>query len=190
MSQQTILEVEGVGAVRVVRSTRARRISIAVKLSGEVRLSHPWICPREQAIEFLLSRREWISGVRLRLKQRAEESPAPQFDKAQIEQMRRMAIEDLPPRIARLSHDTGMEYNRLSIRLTRSKWGSCSSRNDISLSLFLMILPEHLRDFVILHELCHTKHHNHSPRFHTLLDSLVGGRERELNRELRGYRIR
>lgn len=51
-----------------------------------------------------------------------------------------------------------------------------------------MLLPEHLRDFIILHELCHTRHHNHSPQFHALLDSLVGGRERLLNRELKQYR--
>jgi predicted metal-dependent hydrolase len=52
-----------------------------------------------------------------------------------------------------------------------------------------MTLPEHLRDFVILHELCHTRHHNHSEAFHALLDRCVGGRERELNSELRKWTI-
>ena len=76
----------------------------------------------------------------------------------------------------------------VTIRATRSKWGSCNGRNDLSLSLYLMTLPEHLRDFVILHELCHTVHHDHSPRFHALLDRLVGGKEKLLNKELRSYR--
>ncbi len=190
MSNAERVTIEGIGEVRILRSTRARRISIAVKPSGEVRLSHPWLCPRGQAVEFLLSRKEWISATRARLKERAEASPAPTFDKAQIEELRRQAIEDLPVRMARLSEATGLTFNRLTIRATRSKWGSCSSRNDISLSLFLMILPEHLRDYVIVHELCHTHHHNHSPQFHSLVDSLVGGRERELNRELKKYHIR
>ena len=54
----------------------------------------------------------------------------------------------------------------------------------------MMLLPPHLRDYVIIHELCHTVHHNHSPRFHALVDRLTGGRERELDKELKGYRIR
>ena len=62
----------------------------------------------------------------------------------------------------------GLKYAKLTIRASRTKWGSCSGRNTISLSLFLMTLPEHLRDYVIVHELCHTVHHNHSPRFHAL----------------------
>ena len=115
-------------------------------------------------------------------------SPAEQ--KAHVEELRRAAKADLPGRIARLSEATGLKYEKLSIRASRTKWGSCSGRNHISLSLFLMALPEHLRDYVIIHELCHTVHHNHSPRFHALVDRLVGGREKALNRELRAFTIR
>mgnify|MGYP003593610842 CR=1 FL=1 len=67
---------------------------------------------------------------------------------------------------------------------------SCTGTNNISLSLFLMTLPEHLRDFVIVHELCHTVHHDHSPKFHALVDRLVGGNEKALNRELKAFSIR
>jgi predicted metal-dependent hydrolase len=52
-----------------------------------------------------------------------------------------------------------------------------------------MLLPDELREFIILHELCHTRHHNHSKAFHTLLDTLVGGKEKALNRELKAYHI-
>jgi predicted metal-dependent hydrolase len=52
-----------------------------------------------------------------------------------------------------------------------------------------MLLPEHLREFILLHELCHTRHHNHSAAFHALLNSLVEGRESVLNAELRKYKI-
>ena len=90
----------------------------------------------------------------------------------------------------RLSQLTGLKYAKLTIRASRTKWGSCSGRNTISLSLFLMTLPEHLRDYVIVHELCHTVHHNHSPRFHALVDRMVGGNEKALNRELRAFAIR
>jgi predicted metal-dependent hydrolase len=52
-----------------------------------------------------------------------------------------------------------------------------------------MLLPPHLREFILLHELCHTLHHNHSAAFHTLLNTLVEGNERLYNRELKGYKI-
>ena len=60
--------------------------------------------------------------------------------------------------------------------------------NNLSLSLFLMTLPTHLQEFVVLHELCHTVHHNHSAEFHALLNKVTGGREAELNRQLKSIR--
>ncbi|HBX90866.1 MAG TPA: metal-dependent hydrolase, partial [Alistipes sp.] len=114
----------------------------------------------------------------------------PEEELRQREELRRAAKEDLPARIARIAAATGLRYERMTVRAARTKWGSCSGRNTISLSLYLMTLPEHLRDYVILHELCHTVHHDHSPRFHALVDRLTGGRERELAAELRRYSIR
>ena len=114
----------------------------------------------------------------------------PAEEKARIEELRRAARADLPDRIGRISRITGLKYNKLTIRASRTKWGSCTGTNNISLSLFLMVLPEHLRDFVIVHELCHTVHHDHSPKFHALVDRLVGGNEKALNRELKAFSIR
>ena len=107
---------------------------------------------------------------------------------AVIRALKRAAESYLPPLLATWAERFRLTYNKVRITGARSRWGSCSGQNNISLSLFLMLLPEHLRDFIILHELCHTRHHNHSPQFHALLDSLVGGRERLLNRELKQYR--
>ena len=176
-----------------VCSPRARRITLSVRASGEVRLTYPRFASREQALAFYEAKRAWVERALQRVRERQQAMPpaaSEEEQRAEIERLRRLAKEDLPPRIARLSQQTGLRYTKLSIRAARTKWGSCSSRNAISLSLFLMQLPEALRDFVILHELCHTVHHNHSPRFHDLLDRLVGGREKELNRALRGFRIR
>ena len=69
-----------------------------------------------------------------------------------------------------------------------SNWGSCSELGNINLNLNLMRLPEHLRDYVMLHELCHLRHLDHGPEFHALLESLCPG-HRALNRELRSYKL-
>ena len=182
--------IDGIGEVRAVQSARARRISLSVNAAGGVRLTYPRGVSRERAMSFLDSRREWIAAAKARLAERAAAQPKVEFTPEQIAAMRRAALADLPQRAAAISARTGLKYNRLTIRAARSKWGSCSARNDISLSLYMMILPEHLRDYVIIHELCHTVHHNHSARFHALVDSLVGGREREFDRELKNFRTR
>lgn len=181
-----------VGEILLSPSSRARRVSINVRVSGEVRLSYPARMPAKRALGFLDEKCDWILAARERMARRRAMLPPqlpPEEQKARIEELRRAAREDLPERIARLSAATGLRYEKLSIRASRTKWGSCSGQNHISLSLYLMTLPEVLRDFVILHELCHTVHHNHSPRFHALLDRLTGGREKELSRELRRYTI-
>ena len=110
--------------------------------------------------------------------------------RAIIETLRAEAKEYLPGRVTELSERTGLKCRSVTVRATVSKWGSCSARNDLSLSIYLMLLPDELIDFVILHELCHTVYHNHSDRFHALLDSIVAGREKELSRALRKYRAR
>lgn len=181
------------GAVTLARSAQARRIAIRVRPSGEVRVSFPRGVSRQRALAFLDEKADWVETVRVRLAARwAALPPAlpPDEEKARIEELRRAAKADLPARIERLARQTGLKYEKLTIRAARTKWGSCSGRGRISLSLFLMTLPEHLRDFVIVHELCHTVHPDHSPRFHALVDRLVGGHEKALIRELRAFSIR
>lgn len=177
------------GEITLSQTPRARRITLSVKPSGSVRLSFPVGVPQQRALDFLESRIEWIVAARKRLAERlavAQQQPARSPE--EIEELRRRAKAELPPRVAELAARFGFRYGRVTIRAARTKWGCCTSRNNLSLSLFLMVLPPHLRDFILLHELCHTVHHNHSPRFHALLNRCVAGREQELNRELRQYR--
>ncbi len=95
----------------------------------------------------------------------------------------------LVPRLAQLASEHGFSYNKVFIKNNVSNWGSCSTKGNINLNMQLMRLPEELRDYVMLHELCHLKQLNHGPEFHALLDSLCGGREKELRRQLRQYHI-
>ena len=189
----TTVEHPRLGEVVLSQSRRARRISISVRGTGCVRLSFPYGVSARRAMEFLERKAGWVEAARARLAQRRAALPPqlpPAEEKARIEELRRAAKADLPDRIGRISRITGLKYNKLTIRASRTKWGSCTGTNNISLSLFLMVLPEHLRDFVIVHELCHTVHHDHSPKFHALVDRMVGGNEKALNRELRAFSIR
>jgi predicted metal-dependent hydrolase/GNAT superfamily N-acetyltransferase len=162
------------------------RISLSVKPSGEVRLSYPRLVSTAKALRFLEEKVEWVLQMREKVAERAMQGG--DYTSAQIEALRREAKRVLPAMVERLAQQHGFRYGRVTIRATRSKWGCCTSQNNLSLSLFLMTLPTHLQEFVVLHELCHTVHHNHSAEFHKLLGRVTGGREKELNRQLKGIR--
>ena len=162
------------------------RISLSVKPSGEVRLSYPRLVSSAKALRFLEEKVEWVLQMRERISERAMQGA--DYTPAQIEALRREAKQILPAMVERLARQYGFRYGRVTIRATRSKWGCCTSQNNLSLSLFLMTLPTHLQEFVVLHELCHTVHHNHSAEFHALLNKVTGGREAELSRQLKGIR--
>lgn len=107
----------------------------------------------------------------------------------EVEALRAQAKATLPARLEELASTHGFHYNRVFIKNNVSNWGSCSVRGNINLNLRLMTLPPELRDYVMLHELCHLKQMNHGPGFHGLLESLCPG-HRELARQLKTYRIR
>jgi predicted metal-dependent hydrolase len=87
--------------------------------------------------------------------------------------LKREARRHLPDWLALVAEDTGHRYQRVSVRLQRSRWGSCSSRGTISLNAKLLMLPR-MRRYVLVHELCHTLHMNHSPAFWDKLASPTG----------------
>lgn len=105
------------------------------------------------------------------------------------EMLRREAQSYLPDRVEKLAIECGFKYSHVSVKNAHTRWGSCSAKDNINLNIHLMRLPEYLSDFVILHELCHTVHKNHGAGFHDLLNRLVCGREKELDKELNKYKL-
>lgn len=103
------------------------------------------------------------------------------------EALRRNAKLVLPPRLYALSKRHGLPFHDVKINSSSGRWGSCSTRKDINLSCSLMLLPGHLIDYVILHELCHTVEMNHSERFWSLLDRFTHGCAKKQREELRKY---
>ena len=106
---------------------------------------------------------------------------------AQIKAMKKVAGEYLPPLLDALAEHYGLSYKRVKITGSKGRWGSCSAAGSINLSCYLMLLPSHLMDYVLLHELSHTKEMNHGPRFWELLDSMTEGRAHLLRAELRQF---
>jgi len=95
----------------------------------------------------------------------------------------------LPNLIAEVSVRVNLPYKSLKITSAKTRWGSCTHRNTINLSKYLVLLPEKLIEYIIIHELCHTVHKNHGADFHKLVDFHCGGKEKALAKELKGMRV-
>jgi len=93
----------------------------------------------------------------------------------------------LPDKLDTLATQYGFKYNNVTIRNNKRNWGSCSSQNNISLNLQLMKLPDHLIDYVLLHELVHTEIKDHSTNFWNRLNQITNNRARQLANEVKKY---
>lgn len=171
-----------------MRSRKARRATLRITREGQVRLTIPWWSSKRAALGWAATRHEWILSSLEKLERRRKECPARSDE--EVEALRRVAKEKLPQMLQSASLRTGLRYGRVTIRKSHTRWGSCTREGNISLSLFLAALPDELIDYVCIHELCHTVHHNHSAEFHALVNSHTKGREKELQKMLKKYQPR
>ena len=105
-----------------------------------------------------------------------------------IRALKKSAQAYLPPLLSELAEHYGFKYKKVKITGSKSRWGSCSATGSINLSCYLMLLPPHLMDYVLLHELTHTKEMNHGPQFWEILNDLTEGRAKTLRAELKNFR--
>lgn len=171
-------QIPDVGPVTVESSDRARYTRITLKRTGEIKLTVPRLVPLDQARRFLDSRLTWIKRNRRDFRGLTEMPVAGWSD------ARRLLVD----RLRELAARHGFQFNKVTVKNQRTLWGSCSHRNNINLNVNLLRLPEELRDYVILHELVHTRHKNHSRAFWRELDRFVGDAKR-LQRYLRQFRL-
>lgn len=103
-----------------------------------------------------------------------------------VKTLRVEAKDYIPNRLAELAEQFGFSYNKVFLKNLRSRWGSCSGKNNINLNIHLMKTPYELIDYVILHELVHTVHKNHSKKFWTHLESVLPN-SKKFDKELKRY---
>lgn len=196
MHTEKTVRIPEIGEVIMVRRKGTARLRISVSPRRGVVVSVPWLMPYAVAERFLMSKRQWVAETLKRQALRQQEAvrtgktAAVPGDPAELERMREKARALLEPKLREAAARNGFSFKgRVAIKNNVTNWGSCSSKGNINLNMRLILLPGHLQDYVILHELCHLRHQNHGPQFHALLDSLLGGRERSLSGELREWRI-
>ena len=185
MADSRTINIAGVGPILFERSRRAKRVVISVKPSKGVRVAIPSRVSFKSALEFVNLKKPWIQKHLVRIKQ--VESQRQVMDSSVIID-KADAREKLTSRLHYLAEKHSFTYNKVTIRNQTTRWGSCSHKINISLNMKLVLLPDELVDYVILHELAHTKIHNHSKTFWGELDKYVGnGKGKAMASRLRKY---
>ena len=174
-----LVEHPEIGTVKYIGNNRAKRIIISIK-PEYVRVVIPKRQSFKNAQKFVESRLDWIKKNKQNMDLQLEKSrklPDIGRDKAR---------KILCRRIGELAQIHQFVYNRVSIRKQKARWGSCSSKNNINLNANLLHLPPELIDYVLLHELVHTRVKNHSKDFWDELETVVPN-ARQVDRKLKDY---
>ncbi|MGE4286858.1 MAG: M48 family metallopeptidase [Phycisphaerae bacterium] len=180
--QDTVVGV----AVEYRISNSAKRLRIKVSRSG-IAVSVPVGYSVSAARKVLVSKREWIEKSLHKIKRRALENEKKRAEMPRIDLDK--AQEELFERLSSLAERFGLSYGKATFRCQKTKWGSCSAKNNISLNVNMVFLPPHLQDYLLLHELAHTVEKNHGPKYWKLLSFFTGCNAKELDAELSRHRI-
>ncbi len=146
-----------------VRHRWARRYILRLLDDGTLRVTLPRWGSKREALAFVEQSQPWIVKQHER---RAAEPPRPVANESAL---RAQAVADLPPALLTLAERHGISVTRVSIRNQRSRWGACSARGSITLNWRLILVPDFVREYVMLHELMHRRELNHSRRFWKLV---------------------
>ena len=166
----TVINVDNLGPITFVSSSRAKRINVSVKAAGGIRVAVPKRASLKEAQLFVLSKQAWIEKQLIRLKKVQDE--ADKFSEKVKDLDINEATTKIATRLQELAQEHSFSYNRLTIRNQKTRWGSCSTKNNISLNIKLALLPDELRDLVLVHELIHTEIKNHGPKFWQKLEGI------------------
>lgn len=171
MMKSYTVDIDGIGPVLFEQSKRARHVIISVGPS-KVRVAVPIRISFNKALDFVHDKKDWIQRNLEKSRQYEKQNKVYSDIPLPIDSV--SAKKRLTNRLSSMAKKHGFTYNNVSIREQRTRWGSCSPQNNISLNLRLVLLPEELIDYVILHELVHTRIHNHSQKFWSSLDRYTG----------------
>ncbi len=170
----------------VRRSGRARRVSLTMQYDGSIVVSAPEKTGFSEIERFIKEKSGWVLKNFLYFKN--FKGKIFSGDRREFLAHKERAGQCVARRLARFNSENAFRVNCVNIKHQRAQWGSCSDKKNLNFNYKILFLPPRLRDYVIVHELCHTRELNHSARFWRLVGEMMPRYER-LEIELRNYRI-
>jgi len=179
------VELKSVGTILIERSRRAKHLSLSVRPFKGARIAVPFGVSFASAEMFVRSKTGWLKKHLDKMALMEQEARALSKSKPVNQAVARQHLID---RLNFLSKKHGFNYSRVFIKNQKTRWGSCTGKNNINLNINLIRLPHELIDYTILHELVHTRVKNHGRPFWDQMDKLLGD-AKKLDKKLSEYRI-
>lgn len=149
----------------IIRSSR-KTISLQLVSPDRAVVRAPLIISTHDIQTFIQKNEKWLEKHRQQmLEAQREMGDGAPFAPEELRALAQQAVRVLPDRLRRFAPLVGVDYGRVTVRCQRTKWGSCSARGNLNFNCLLMLCPPEVLDYVVVHELCHRKELNHSPRF-------------------------
>ena len=153
--------------VEIIRSAR-KTVTIEITRDGRVLVRAPHSTRVRDIEQMVAAKEEWIRRHLDKMRDRKEQQ-GERLSEGEIRALAEAALVDIPKRLEKFAPLVGVTYGRVTIRNQRTRWGSCSAKGNLNFNCLLMLCPEAVRDYVVVHELCHRKEMNHSAKFWALV---------------------
>ena len=162
---------------------KSRYLRIRIQPGGEVLVAVPKNVSSSVVDKFLRDKQDWIEK-KVKLMEQYPKTPKVTLSKKEIAVLKIKALTFAQERLIYFNTKYGYTWNTITVRQQKTRWGSCSRKGNLNFNYKIALLPEHLADYIVVHELCHLEEFNHSPKFWTLVARTILN-YKERRRELR-----
>lgn len=169
------------------RNLRTSNLRVTIKEDGDVFVCAPVWLSITKIEDFLRRKNDWITHKIDLIKNQETKIALPKGKKDYL-QNKEKARKIITQKTKEVCEKTGLQFTKIRIGNQKSRWGSCTKNGTLSFNYKLIYLPENLRDYIIVHEVCHLKELNHSSRFWRLVDEFFPSRK-ECRKNLKKYKI-
>lgn len=154
------------------KSRRATRMRLAVYNDGRIIVTLPNRFPETKAEKYVIAKSKWITD-KISFFKRLSLSKTFKLKKGDFEKNKQKSLKIIQKRIKHFNQKNIYKFNQLKIKNQKTRWGSCSRNKNLNFNYKVALLPDDLRDYVIVHELCHLKELNHSRKFWNLVQQTL-----------------
>ncbi len=152
-------------------SPRARYMRLTIDQTGSLTVTKPWGLSQRRIEKFIRQKASWVLS-RLQARQN-QPSYLQRYSHQHYLQHREQARRLIQQKTNQLNANYNFQYQRISVRNQKTRWGSCSAKGNLNFNYRILFLPDRLVDYIIVHELCHLQEMNHSQRFWNLVATVI-----------------